>query len=147
MSVSDEPPETFAPEPGKDDPHRPRHLKRLFNQMHDIIQQHESRNGRSVRKKKKNEVTRYCDICKAVFHEEQIIFTGEKNDAPTPKTCQNCQNELAQGGVAVIAPDARYLFVWGAGVVDLPQKNNVSQEEYDAIVQYVKDNPKPEQPI
>jgi hypothetical protein len=136
------------PQPGQPDPYAPKHLGKLFEKVQQIVRDGKQRNGvpRRVSKKGEKVPNKYCDVCSVMFYEEQIIVVPDAPDGPTPKTCQDCQKEFAQGGVAVIAPDGKFSFIWGASVVDLPQKNYVSQQEYDAIVEYTKSHPKPEQP-
>lgn len=120
----------------------PKNLGRLFKQLPSIVHQHQMRNGKAARPKKKveTEPNKFCKVCKSVWREEAILASNELS----PKICQSCQKELSEGGRAVVSPTGEFMFVWGAGVVDLPQINEVSQGEYNAIVEYAKSHPKPE---
>jgi len=88
----------------------------------------------------KNEPNKFCDYCSKVWYEEQILSGPDM----MPKTCQDCLKQLAEGGIAIIAPNNAISWVWGAGAVGLPQKNRVSQAEYDLIVKHALENQKPE---
>ena len=127
-----------------DDPLAPKLNARTLHHVLGEMRSRAQTNGRVHRPSKHQpaQPNKFCDVCRKVWRDDAILAGDEMK----PKTCQECQTELAQGGVAVIAPSGEYMFVWGAGVVDLPQKNNVSQEEYDKIVEWAKNNPKPEEP-
>lgn len=125
------------------DPHAPKNLGRLFKQLPSIVHQHQEKNGRLPKASKKDgeaQPNKFCKVCRVVWHEDAIFASKELS----PKICQSCAKELAEGGRAVVAPSGEFLFCWGAGVVDLPQINEVSQGEYDAIGEYAKKHPKPE---
>jgi len=136
------------PQPGQPDPYAPKHLGKLFEKVKEIVRDGKQRNGvpRRVSKKGEKVPNKYCDVCRKVYYEEQIVIVPDAPEGPVPKTCQDCQSQLAQGACAVTAPNGEYMFLWGAGIVDKPNKNAVSQEEFNAIKEYAKKNPKPEQP-
>lgn len=119
-----------------DDPLAPKNLGRLRDNLVDYMHSHVAKpKGKTIVGKQKAQPKFLCNICGSLWGELNVVG----DTSLTSKTCDECQQELDKGQIALVCTDGRHAFVFSAHLVGLGQIIKVSKETMDAVEKKAKE--------